>query len=225
MRDVRVELGDFVPQPGVFPDYTAPIVRNTESGRALAMARWGMPSPGLALGGRPVDPGVITIRNALSGHWRRWLDVRYRCLVPFTSFAVNEAFPAGNKSTVWFALAETRPLAFFAGIWTPQWKSMRKIKEGETTNDLFAFLTADPNREVEVVHPKAMPAILLTPQEIDHWLTAPTLEALELQRPLPDGSLRVVARGPRKDGEQEHHHSEARLAWRKNPAHAGERSS
>jgi putative SOS response-associated peptidase YedK len=36
---------------------------------------------------------------------------------------------------VWFALDETRPLACFAGIWT-NWTSVRKIKEGETTNDL-----------------------------------------------------------------------------------------
>ena len=37
---------------------------------------------------------------------------------------------------------------------------MRKVKEGETTNDLFAFLTTDPNDVVGAVHPKAMPVIL-----------------------------------------------------------------
>jgi hypothetical protein len=39
------------------------------------------------------------------------------------------------------------PLAFFAGIWT-RWTSVRKVKEGETTNDLYAFLTTEPNLEV-----------------------------------------------------------------------------
>jgi hypothetical protein len=34
-------------------------------------------------------------------------------------------------------------LAFFAGIWT-RWTSVRKVKEGETTNDIFAFLTTEP---------------------------------------------------------------------------------
>jgi hypothetical protein len=33
-----------------------------------------------------------------------------------------------------------------------------------------------------------------------HWLTAPTAEVLRLQRPLPDGSLMVVARGEKSDG-------------------------
>jgi hypothetical protein len=30
--------------PGTFPDYLAPLVRNTGEGRELAMARWGVPS-------------------------------------------------------------------------------------------------------------------------------------------------------------------------------------
>jgi len=37
------------------------------------------------------------------------------------------------------------------------------VKEGETTNDLFAFLTTEPNSEVGAIHPRAMPVILATP--------------------------------------------------------------
>jgi putative SOS response-associated peptidase YedK len=29
--------------PGVFPDYPAPVVRNTDTQSELAMMRWGMP--------------------------------------------------------------------------------------------------------------------------------------------------------------------------------------
>jgi putative SOS response-associated peptidase YedK len=77
---------------------------------------------------------------------------------------------------------------------------VRKLKEGETTNDIFAFLTSEANAEVGAIHPKAMPVILTEPDEIETWLAAPAAEALKLQRPLPDGRLKIVARGERQDG-------------------------
>lgn len=200
-RAMRGDVGNMPPLPGVFPDYSAPIVRNTAEGRELAMARWGMPSPVFALKGRNSDPGVTNVRNTASSHWRRWLGVDNRCVVPFSSFCEPETLPDGKKSTAWFAFDETRPIAFFAGNHVPQWRSVRKVKDGETTNDLYAFLTTEPNAEVGAIHPKAMPVILTTQEEIDHWMTAPAPEALKLQRPLPDGALRIVARGEKKDGE------------------------
>ena len=199
-RAMQDRTGNLPPLPGIFPDYPAPIVRNHPDGRELAMARWGMPSPAFALEGKKCDPGVTNVRNTKSSHWRRWLGVESRCLVPFTSFAEHEVLPNGSRPPVWFAFDESRPLAFFAGIWTP-WTSVRKVKEGETTNDLFAFLTTEPNDVVGAYHPKAMPVILTTPEEIETWMTAPPAEALTLQRPLPNQVLQVVARGAKKDGE------------------------
>jgi putative SOS response-associated peptidase YedK len=61
-------------------------------------------------------------------------------------------------------------------------------------------LTTDANAEVGAVHPKAMPVILRSGDEVDAWLTLPPEEALKMQRPLPDGSLRIVASGEKKDG-------------------------
>jgi putative SOS response-associated peptidase YedK len=198
-RAMRDATGNLPLLPGIFPDYSAPIVRNAPDGvRELSMARWGMPSPVFALKSRNSDSGVTNVRNVGSPHWRRWLGVESRCVVPFTSFSENEAVPDGSHPPVWFALDESRPLAFFAGIWT-RWASVRKVKEGETTNDLFAFLTTEPNAIVAPIHPKAMPVILTTAQEIETWLTAPSPEALKLQRPLPGDALAIVARGQRQD--------------------------
>jgi putative SOS response-associated peptidase YedK len=197
-RAMHDRTGNLPPLPGIFPDYAAPTVRNTPAGREMAMARWGMPSPVFALKGRNSDPGVTNVRNTASPHWRRWLGVESRCLVPFTSFSENEALPDGRKPPIWFALAEDRPLACFAGIWT-NWTSVRKLKEGETTNDVFAFLTTEPNALVGTYHPKAMPVILRSQDEIDMWMDAPTPVALQLQRPLPDDTLMIVARGAKQD--------------------------
>lgn len=199
-RVARDRTGNLPSMTGVFPDYAAPIVRMGVEGRELVMARWGMPSPVFALKGRTTDTGVTNVRNASSPHWRRWLGQRNRCVVPFTSFSEYETTLDSKKVPVWFALDESRPLAAFAGIWT-NWTCVRKTKEGEVTCDLYAFLTTDPNAEVAPVHPKAMPVILTTQEDIDTWLQAPTSEALRLQRPSPDGTLKIVARGARTDGE------------------------
>jgi len=222
-RALRNLTGNLPPQPGVFPDYPAPIVRNAQDAvRELTMARWGMPSSQFVLiesakkraakleaKGQPVDfkqllrmepdIGTTNIRNVSSRHWQRWLGVENRCVVLFNSFSENELQPDGSRPPAWFAFDESRPLAFFAGLWT-NWTSVRKAKEGETTNDIFAFLTTDPNAVVAPIHPKAMPVILRNSEEIETWPTASTPIALQLQRPLPDDALKVVARGAKQDG-------------------------
>jgi hypothetical protein len=67
--------------------------------------------------GRNSDPGIINIRNVQSPHWRRWLGIPNRCVVPFTSFSENEHLPDGTRPPVWFALHETRTSRRSGACW------------------------------------------------------------------------------------------------------------
>jgi putative SOS response-associated peptidase YedK len=208
-------VGNLEPELDLYPDQMGPIVRNTPAGRELVKVRWGLPSSQRAIldnatkradklraKGKQVDfdellrmepdGGTTNVRNTSSKHWARWLGMENRCVVPFNRFA--EPDPAskvegGRTPNAWFAANADEPLMFFAGLWVPQWRSVRKVKEGEITVDLYGFLTTEPNAIVGPVHQKAMPAILRNQDEVETWLTAPWEEAKALQRPLPDDEL------------------------------------
>lgn len=191
--------GNLPPMPGIFPDQMAPVVLAGKQGRELTMMRWGIPGP-KAYGEHP----VTNVRNVKSPHWRPWLKPEFRCLVPVSSFS-EYADTKPRKTPVWFALDDDRPLFAFAGIWRP-WTGVRGTKKEnpdrvEEEHRLFSFLTTEANGIVGPVHPKAMPVLLTTKEECGTWLEAPTEEALTLQRPLPDGLMKEVARGELHDRE------------------------
>ncbi|HWW10971.1 MAG TPA: SOS response-associated peptidase family protein [Brevundimonas sp.] len=214
---MRSEVGN-LPPADYYPDYEAPIIRHAgDGGLVLTKARWGLTSSRSAIlekaGNRAdklrakgdvvddaafaeilrmePDGGTTNVRNTKSSHWKPLLGPANRCLVPFTSFSEPGRDAEGKHKPIWFALPD-EPVAFFAGLYHPQWSGRRKIKTGWETIDLFGFLTTEPNAEVGAVHPKAMPVVLRTPEEWRTWLDAEWDEAKALQRPLPDGALQVI---------------------------------
>jgi len=194
VRAMRDLTGNLPPLTAIFPDGVAPVVTCEPNGRTLRMMRWGFPPPP-NMGARP----ITNVRNPNSGFWRAWLKPEQRCLVPFTSFC--EYGDWTPKETHWFALNEERPVLFFAGIWRP-WNGTRGTKKDPANGDhlLYSFLTTEPNAEVKPIHAKAMP-VILHENECETWLRAPIEEALKLQRPFPDGLLKVVATGKKSDGQ------------------------
>jgi putative SOS response-associated peptidase YedK len=88
-RVINRYAGNLPPMPGVFPDYPASVVRNTDRDREMVMMRWGMPPPPRA-GTVP----VTNIRNTSSPHWRAWLKPENRGLVPANSFAAGDPRPS-----------------------------------------------------------------------------------------------------------------------------------
>jgi putative SOS response-associated peptidase YedK len=141
---------------------------------------------------------VTNVRNTASGYWKGWLEPRFRCLVPATSFC--EWTDSRPKVTHWFAINEGRPLFAFAGIWRP-WTGARGPKSAPIEGEhlLYSILTTAANELVRPIHAKAMPVILTSDDEWDRWLAAPVNEALKLQRPLPADAMKVVMTGEKED--------------------------
>ncbi len=81
--------------------------------------------------------------------------MEHRCIVPVTSFAEPDPVSkeeGGNTPNAWFARDESKPIMFFAEVRVFQWTSVRKVKDGLTTDDLYGFLATDANDFVKPIH-------------------------------------------------------------------------
>jgi hypothetical protein len=115
-------------------------VRNTANGRELL-------SPLEPVSGTPRIRNIFDqVKGRRNQYWNRRKAVENRCVVPFASFSEFDGTMNDGKKRgdTWLALDESRPLAFFAGIWVEGWTSVRKIKTGIETADYFSFMTSEP---------------------------------------------------------------------------------
>jgi hypothetical protein len=131
------------------------------------------------MGTREASTSCSIVCKARSASWRRLAGSRQNRYYFFS----DVIGVTGKKAT-------PRP------EWEP-WRGARGSKSAPAVgqHESFGFLTIETNAIVAPIHPKAMPVILTSPGEVDLWLEGKMLEALKLQRPLPDAALRIVAKG------------------------------
>ena len=55
---------------------------------------------------------------------------------------------------------------------------------------LFSIMTTEPNGVVEPIHEKAIPVMLMTPDDVEQWLRGSSVEdALKMQKSAPDDAI------------------------------------
>ena len=177
----------------VYPNRPAPVVIEQDGQRIVGQDMlWGFPP-------FKAGAGYGTNFRSLKNHlWRGWLDREHRCVVPASAFAEPDRNTSKPVVWRWFERADKQPFFFFAGIWRP-WTGDRGTKKAPNIGDhtLFSIMTTEPNRVVEPIHEKAMPVMLMTPDDVEQWLRGATVEdALKIQKPAPDDA--VVIRPPEK---------------------------
>ena len=182
-----------VPVPGrigkrfnIAPTQHAPVVRATpDGGRELAMLRWGLvPSwaKDLKVGTKMINARSEGIESRAA--FRAAVRQR-RCVVPATGFYEWQG-EAGRKQP-WAITLPGQALFAFAGLWE-SW-----TPAGGEPVETFTIVTTDANAPIARIHDR-MP-VILPPDAVDTWLTAPPGEALSLlQAYAGEVSLRAVGR-------------------------------
>ncbi len=188
----------FDPQDAIFPGYVAPVVRKAADGeRELLNLNWGF----ILLQKDRAPRRVTNVRDdkiLTSKFWRPSFEQR-RCLVPASSYCE----PKGEKPAIWHWFAidgdDTRPVFAFPGVWT-RYKGPLK-KNGETVEqEVFAFMTTEPNALTASINHERMPVLLSNRDDFETWLSGSTEEAFRLARSYAADQMRIVQSGSeRKD--------------------------
>lgn len=169
----------YEPRDAIFPGYQAPVVRKAADGeRELVVLNWGF----VLLQKDKAPKRVTNIRDdkAQSKFWRTSFEQR-RCLVPASSYCE----PKGEKPATWHWFSingdSPRPVFAFPGVWT-RYKGPLK-KNGDTVEqEVFAFMTTEPNELTASINHERMPVLLTDAADFETWLSGSTEDAFKLAR-------------------------------------------
>jgi putative SOS response-associated peptidase YedK len=178
----------FQPQDAIFPGYQAPVVKKVADGeRELAVLNWGF----VLLQKDKAPKRVTNIRDdkAQSKFWRPSFE-QWRCLVPASSYCE----PKGEKPATWHWFSingeDSRPVFAFPGVWT-RYRGPLKKNGDNVEQEVFAFMTTEPNELTTSINHEKMPVLLTDPADFETWLSGSTLRG----RPDADCAGRFGARG------------------------------
>jgi putative SOS response-associated peptidase YedK len=136
---------------------------------------------------------VTNIRDdkAESKFWRPSFEQR-RCLVPASSYCE----PKGEKPATWhwFSSADARPVFAFPGVWARHKGPLKKIG-GTVEQEVFAFMTTEPNELTASINHERMPVLLSNPDDFETRLSAPPQEAFRLAHSYAAEQMRIVQSG------------------------------
>lgn len=171
---------DIQPRYNIAPSQDAPVVRANESGRELALMRWGL-VPHWAKD-RKFSYHTINARAETVASKPAFREPfrHHRCLVPATGFYEWKSLVDG-KQPFNIRIGEGKLFAF-AGLWD-HWD-----KGAEPPLDSFSIIVTDANEAIKPLHER-MP-VILHPHAYDLWLDPAIQDPARLQpllRPCPAG--------------------------------------
>lgn len=189
----------------LYPKQQGPVLIVENGELVFETMGWGMPGPIIPPKTRPNF--VTNARELDKAMWKPWLqaaEVVYgskkhrggRCLVPASAFAEPDGRTSNPVIERWFARADGKPF-FFAGFWREWYGDIGTVRPPNPdigTHRRYAFLTTEPNATVKPVHEKAMPVLLLSPEDVKAWLYGTAADALKLQKPAPADAVVIVER-------------------------------
>jgi putative SOS response-associated peptidase YedK len=170
----RVPVNDRIRKRfNIAPTQEAPVVRVREGEREVALLRWGLVpywAKDLKVGTKMINARAEGVETKPA--FREAVKSR-RCIVPASGFFEWQGEP-GRKQPFAITVGD-QTLFALAGLWE-RWKP----PDGEPV-ETFTIVTTDANEAVARIHDR-MP-VILPPDAVETWLTAPPEEALAVLKP------------------------------------------
>jgi putative SOS response-associated peptidase YedK len=171
------------PRFNIAPTQPAPVIRNSSTGRVLALLRWGLVpawSPHPTSGPQPINARSETVRSKPA--FREACRHR-RCIVPADGF--YEWQPVGRRKQPMLIQIDGGRTFAMAGLWE-RWTPADPSSDDDTIES-FTILTTDANSTLRPIHDR-MP-VILDEAGVDRWLARDDEPPADLLHPCDDSRV------------------------------------